>query len=267
MAKTTKHYAEVRFGQIHYRRAEPSQPKNNPPLMMFHMSPNSGRIYETFLGKIGESRLCIAPDTPGFGDSSPPSHPPTINNYADAMGDLIDALKLRSVDVMGYHTGAEICVALALARPEQICKVILISAPIFTDAELHEFRAHYTRDQLTQDGSHLAKKWRGHLHWAGPGWTMAYVAEQFNDALRNPSIAWWGHNAAFNFDMAEALKRVKQQVLVFNPDDDLHTQTCRAAPLMKNGRIDHLQGWGHGFLDVHTTAACAKVCAFLDDGR
>ncbi len=264
MTPVTRHYASVRSGQMHYRRAAPEAPSLLSPLLLFHMSPNSGRIYETFLRAIGQTRLAIAPDTPGFGDSSSPSRAPMIEDYAAAMGDMMDVLKLRSVDVMGYHTGAEICVALALARPEQIRKVILVSAPIFTDEELKTFRAHYAHDSLSEDGTHLVKKWKGHLHWAGSGWTKEHVATQFNDALRNPETSWWGHHAAFSFKMAEALSRVQQPVLVLNPDDDLHTQSWRAAALMKNGRIDHLKGWGHGFLDVHTAAACAKVTAFLD---
>ena len=53
-------------------------------------------------------------------------------------------------------------------------------------------------------------------------------------------------------------------MLVLNPDDDLHAQTLRAEGRMQRGRILHLPGWGHGFLDVHTDEACRIVGAFLD---
>jgi pimeloyl-ACP methyl ester carboxylesterase len=264
MATLTKHYADGRFGQIHYRRAAPASVSNATPLLMFHMSPNSGRIYENFLPCIGRDRLAVAPDTPGFGDSDPPTHPPSIHDYAAAMGDLMDVLKLRQVDIMGFHTGAETCVALANARPHQVRKVVLISAPIFTDDELKSFRAHYAHDEISIDGSHLAKKWKGHLHWAGPGWTKEMVAVQFNDALRNPAISWWGHHAAFGYDMGGEIAKVVQPMMVLNPDDDLHTQTLRAEGRMKNGHIVHLKGWGHGFLDIHAERASSIVRDFLD---
>ena len=257
-------YVDGRFGQIHYRIAKPKRDSERPPLLCFHMSPNSGRIYQTFLGAIGAERIAVAPDTPGFGDSEPPPRPPGIEDFAAAMGDLMDGLKLRHVDVMGYHTGSETCVALALARPHQVRKLILTSAPIFTKEELQDHRDRYAHEPISEDGSHLVKKWKGHMFWAGPGKTKEMVAEEFCDAVRNPLISWWGHNAAFSYDMGGQLPHVKQPILVLNPDDDLHEHTWRADGKMRRGKILHLKGWGHGFLNVHTDETVGIVRGFLD---
>lgn len=78
------------------------------PLILFHMSPYSGVIYENLMADLGRDRVVIAVDTPGFGNSDAPLVPPTIQQYAAAMGDLLDGLKLRGVDVMGYHTGSKL---------------------------------------------------------------------------------------------------------------------------------------------------------------
>lgn len=262
--RVRRDYADGCFGQIHYRIARPALESTKPPLLCFHMSPNSGRIYNTFIGAMGADRVAVAPDTPGFGDSEPPSSPPRIEDFAGAMGDLMDALKLRQVDVMGYHTGSETCVALALARPKQVRKLVLTSAPIFTAEELAEHRNRYAHEPLSEDGSHLVKKWKGHMFWRGPGKTREMLAVEFPDAIRNPMISWWGHNAAFNYDMAGEMPKVTQPMLVLNPDDDLHTHTLRAAGKIQRGRIHHLKGWGHGYLDVHTDAAAKIVRDFLD---
>ena len=256
-------YADGRFGQLHYRRAEPEAPTRRP-LLCFHSSPNSGRLYETFLPHIGEDRIAIAVDTPGFGYSDPPPIEPSIEDYAAAMADLIDALALPEVDLAGYHTGSEIAVALALLRPDQVRRAIMISAPIFTDAELDDFRNHYAAKPLSPEGDHLVATWKGHLYWAGPGWTMQHVAEQFADVVRRPDISWWGHNAAFDFRTAEALAKVKQPVLVLNPDDDLKEQSLRAVPILGKERVRRLKDWGHGFLDIHSEAAAAIFREFLD---
>ena len=266
-------YADGRFGQIHYRIAGPSAGAGaaggvggatRPPLLCLHMSPNSGRIYQAFLAAIGTDRVAVAPDTPGFGESDPPSRPPSIEDYAAAMGDLIEALGFAEVDVMGYHTGSETGTALALARAKQVRRLVLVSAPIFTAEELVQFRSHYGPMVLDPEGGHLVRKWKGQLFWAGPGKTMDMCAEEFPDAVRNPQISWWGHAAAFAYEMAAHLARVTQPVLVLNPDDDLHEHTLRAASLLQRGRIQHLPGWGHGFLDVHTDEARRLVAGFLD---
>lgn len=265
-----RRYVDGRFGQIHLRVAEPqgkaAQPvvaSSRPPLLCFHMSPNSSRIYQTFLGSMGTDRLVVAPDTPGFGESDAPPSQPAIEDYAAAMADVMDALGLDQVDVMGYHTGSETCVALALLQPTRVRKLVLTSAPIFSDEELQGFRDHYSKPELSEDGSHVAAKWRAYLHWAGPGWTPEHVAEQFADALRRPDISWWGHNAAFDFSMGDKLAEVTQPILVLNPNDDLVEQTRRAEGLMQNGRLHELPDWGHGYLDVHTAEACALIRSFL----
>jgi len=262
--RVIRKYVDGRFGQVHLRMAQPVGAASRVPLLCLHMSPNSSRVYAGFLAVMGVDRVAFAPDTPGFGESDPPAQPPTIEEYAAAMGDVIDALGLASVDVMGYHTGSETGVALALARPGQVRRLVLVSAPIFTQEERVEFHRLYDHDPITADGSHLVKKWQARVHWAGPGKTLDMLADDFHDALRNPAISWWGHNAAFSYDMAGQLARVKQPILVLNPDDDLHRQTLRAAGKMQRGRIHHLPNWGHGFLDVHTDEARRIVTDFLD---
>ncbi|MFL2770832.1 MAG: alpha/beta fold hydrolase [Rhodospirillaceae bacterium] len=264
-------YVDGRFGQIHLRVATPAQDvsptEKTPdklPLMCFHMSPNSGRIYEKFLGHMGTDRLAVAPDTPGFGDSDPPQTQPSISDYSSAMVDVMDALNLPKVDIMGYHTGSETCVELALRQPNRVRKLILTSVPIFSDEELQGFRDHYAHEPMSEDGSHLAEKWKGHLFWAGPGYTMDLVGKQFADALRRPDISWWGHNAAFNFPMGEKIKKVTQPILALNPNDDLVEQTRRANGIMQNGMIRELPDWGHGCLDLHTDAISTLIRSFLD---
>lgn len=259
-----RQYVDGRFGQIHLRVAKPDSDSERLPLVCFHMSPNSSRIYQTFLGHMGCDRVAVAPDTPGFGESDPPPSKPSIADYAAAMTDFLDALGLNQVDVMGYHTGSEICVALALQQPQRVRKLVLTSAPIFSDEELDEFRNHYAKPEISEDGSHVAEKWRSHLYWAGPGWTMDHVGVQFADAMRRPDISWWGHSAAFDFPTKDKLAQVPQPVLVLNPNDDLVEHSRRADGIMQNGRIHELPDWGHGYLDLHTDKACMLVREFLD---
>ncbi|MCC6170946.1 MAG: alpha/beta fold hydrolase, partial [Gammaproteobacteria bacterium] len=208
-------YVDGRFGQIHYRIAQPARGADagtragtgsgagtgagtaagasigavaaldatagvaqHRPLLCLHMSPYSGAVYERFLAATGVDRVAIAPDTPGFGASDAPPAPPTIEDYAAAMGDLIDALGLGEVDLMGYHTGSETCAALALARPAQVRRIVMVSAPVFSDAERGELHATYGPMQIDAEGGHLLRKWRSQLHWSMPGRTMEMAAEQ-----------------------------------------------------------------------------------------
>lgn len=262
-------YQPCRFGQMHYRTATLSENAGHVPLLCLHSSPNSGRIYERFLSAIGADREAVAADTPGFGDSDPPPSAPKIQDYADAMYDLTGQLQWESLDVMGYHTGSKIAVAFAKTYPRLVRRLILVSAPIYTKAELSAQKAHFGPAKVAEDGAHLVSVWKEHVRWAMEGWTLDDVAVQFPDVVRRPDISWWGHQAAFNFDMGKHLAAVRQPLLVLNPEDDLHFQTARVEQLIKDGGLPSgqylaLPGWGHGFLDVHSEKAAALVRGFLD---
>jgi pimeloyl-ACP methyl ester carboxylesterase len=263
--QVSRTYVQSRFGQLHLRIAHP-ETATRPPLICFHMSPMSGRIYERFLGAIGTDRIAVAADTPGFGMSDAPPAPPEIADYAAAMWDALDALGTTGpVDAMGYHTGSKIAVELALSRPERVRRVILVAAPIMTEAERQEMREHYGPKLPLPDGSHLAALWRSFLHYnLSPSLPIEQVADAFPDMLSGRNLAWWGHRAAFNHYLERRLPLVQQPVLVFNPGDDLWDFTLRAQPFLTNGQIVDLPGWGHGFLDGFTGDAAALTRGFLD---
>jgi pimeloyl-ACP methyl ester carboxylesterase len=263
--KVVRTYVEARFGQLHLRIARPATP-SRPTLICFHMSPMSGRIYERFLAQIGADRVAIAADTPGFGMSDAPPAPPEIADYAAAMWDALDALGISGpVDAMGYHTGSKIAVELALARPDRVRRLILIAAPIMTEAERDDMKAHYGPKPPTPDGGHLAALWREFLHYnLSPSQSIEQVADVFPDMLSGRNLSWWGHRAAFNHYIDRRLPLVEQKVVVFNPGDDLWDYTRRAGPYLKHGMIVDLPGWGHGFLDGFTADAVALTRGFLD---
>ncbi|MCH8182920.1 MAG: alpha/beta hydrolase [Proteobacteria bacterium] len=260
-----RRFVDGPHGQIHLRIAEPRSPSATP-LVCLHMSPNSGRIYETLLEEMGRDRLVLAPDTPGFGESDAPDTPPRIEDYAAAMAGLIDGLALPRVDVMGYHTGSMTAVELALRRPDLVRRVVMIAAPIYTPEEQADRQRHNTPRTLSEDGSHLTERWRFMRRFYGEDVPISIVARNFAEGGRGGPLAWWGHRAAFEYPLADKLPRVAQPVLVLNPDDDLAEQTPRAEALLRSGRVRRLPGYSHGMLDVHTAEIGGILREFLNGG-
>lgn len=258
-----RRYVDTSVGQLHFRIAGEGK-AGNRPLICFHMSPFSGVIYERFLAEMARDRMAIAPDTPGFGNSDPPDEVPQIKDYASVMAELIYSLGLAEVDVMGFHTGALIALDLGHQRPNWVRHVVMISAAIFTSEELRALRAENAKMRISTDGSHLAERWAIALKYSGPGQTPEMLAEYFFEWFRNPQFSWWGHNAAFNYDIQEALRDNVKPLLVLNTDDDLATQTRRCAPLLSHGRLLELPQWGHGFLDLHAGEVARIVREFVD---
>jgi pimeloyl-ACP methyl ester carboxylesterase len=251
-------------GQLHYRIAEPVDAAA-APLLCMHQSPHSGLIFEPLLKAMGTDRRTIAPDTPGFGYSDPPPEPPTITHYARAMVTLLDELGVEQADVMGYHTGADTAVELALTYPHRIRHVVMVSAPIYTADELNERRESFGPRDPQEDGRFWQDRWeRFRQWWPAQGMPSNLLTNFFIESNRNPDFSWWGHQAAFGYDLAGALPQVQQPVLILNPEDDLWHVTPRAKPLVNNGRVHDLPGWGHGFMHLHTSAVAELLRAFLE---
>jgi pimeloyl-ACP methyl ester carboxylesterase len=130
-------YFDCRYGQLHARTAFPNTGgfDERTPLVLLHPSPLSSRTFAPLLPVLGTDRSLYAVDTPGSGESDPPAHEPSIADCAAAIGDLLDGLRLREVDLLGYHTGSAIAAEVAIARPKQVRRVVLVGLPVFDAAE------------------------------------------------------------------------------------------------------------------------------------
>src|SRR6184192_1055908 len=124
-ARVRRSYFECRYGQLHVHNSIPPGGgfEEAAPLLCLHDWPGSGRVFARF------------PDLPGFGESDPPAPGPGIADYAGAIGDFLDSMHLRHVDLLGQRAGALIVTELAVTRPAQIGRVVMASAPLLTEAE------------------------------------------------------------------------------------------------------------------------------------
>ena len=261
LKKVKKNYIDSLYGQLHYRKA--GTITSSPPLICFHMSPNSGKIYEKFMEEMSKDRIIYAPDTPGFGESDPPFQEPSIEDYAKTMSNFIDKLGLKKIDLIGYHTGSITCIALAILRPDIIRRIIQISCPIYNKDELEIRKNNYQRQPIEKNGDHLINKWKFMLPFYGKKTPRSILIRNFSEGLRGGPFSHWGHKAAFNYDLKNNIKKINNPILIVNPNDDLVKQTPRGVNFAKNATLFEIKEYGHGFLDIITEKFSSKVREFL----
>ena len=205
-------YFECRYGQLHVHNSIPPGGgfEEATPLLCLHGCPGSGRVFTRFLALAGQDRSVYAPDLPGFGESDPPQSVPAITDYAVAVGDFLDSMRLRRIDVLGQGAGALVGTELALSRPNQIQRLVLISAPVLTAEE------------------------RQAAGRAGPAAAPRGSAERGGDGGDGQG---WLEAAAARYPLRERLTRLSQRLLVLRPRDDLREAITRLRDVLPGARL------------------------------
>jgi pimeloyl-ACP methyl ester carboxylesterase len=125
-------YFECRYGQLHVHNVMPAGGgfEEGTALLCVHDPAATARQFARFVPLVGADRSVYAPDLPGCGESDPPPSRVQPADYAAALGDFLDSLRIRQVDVLGYRAGALTAVELAAARPAQVRRLVLASVPL-----------------------------------------------------------------------------------------------------------------------------------------
>ena len=243
-------YFECRFGQLHVHNAIPPGGgfEEGTPLLCLHQTTGSGRVFERFLALAGRDRSVYAPDLPGFGESDPPPSRPSIADYAAVVGDFLDTMRFRQIDVLGYQAGALVAAEMAIARPKQIRRVVMVSVPVLNDAERDAFRRGSWLP--SEDGSHLMTEWKRTLESYGPGVSLEVRARAFAEKLKSGVHGAWALAAAQQYASRERLALVTQSALVLRPKDEFWEATLRARELLPKARFVDLAEQGNGLWEA-----------------
>ena len=249
---------------MHLRVLRPAEPQR-VPLYCIHQSPSSSVVYLPILRALGTDRVVAAGDTPGFGESDQPKAPPEIEDYAGAHLEVVDGLGIDGpFDLLGYYTGSKIAVEVALQRSRQARRVMLFGAVIYDDQELGTEKHLYRRDEYSWDGSHLMAWWRHLVAGAPKPYPIELFQRHFAEILRGGPDSWWGHRAAFNYDLREKLPRLAQPTLIFKTEDPQGEKTLRALDYLQDGQLVTFPYRAQGLFDLHTSEVEVQLRDFLD---
>jgi haloalkane dehalogenase len=188
--RITRHYLTVNGRLVHYRKCG-----EGPPLIMVHQSPRSSAEYEPLMRDWGAHFTCIAPDTPGFGQSVPLAKAdPDINDYADAVVEFIRALGLDQVAAYGFHSGGIILVTALKRHPKLFTGLAVGGYAIWNAEEMRIFGDKYLPPFRPSDyGEHLTWLWNRILEqsWFFPWFDVrgeARLSNPYDDPQRVDAI-------------------------------------------------------------------------------
>jgi pimeloyl-ACP methyl ester carboxylesterase len=238
------------------------------PVLLLHQTPRSWLEYRDVLPILGRRRRAIAMDTAGFGDSSPlPSDENTIERWAEVTTSLLDALGLRSIAVVGHHTGAYIATELAAAFPHRISAVVLSGLSIHSQEErVTQLTGRAVVDDVDRqpDGSHLVRLWQLR---ASVYPDNAQLLERFIvDCLRAGDLAAEGHRVVARYDIEDRLPLVRCPALLIAGTSDpyAYPSLLRLREILPEADVSEIEGGMIPLPDQMPDAFAGAVEGFLD---
>lgn len=100
-----------------------------PAILLIHGFLVTHAEWDDVIDELAERFHVIAPDLPGFGDSSKPS--PSrfaygVEAFAESMADLVAAFGVGRVHVVGHSMGGAVALTLAAQHPELVQRLVVV---------------------------------------------------------------------------------------------------------------------------------------------
>ncbi len=186
-------------------------------LIFLHYFGGSGRSWHEVVNALSNQYRCIAPDLRGFGGSESTPGGYRIEDSADDMAALIEALGVKKFVIIGHAMGGKIALEWASRRPQGLQKVILLapSPPTpepMNDAERHRLEWGFG---FCESARETLGKFTAHQ-------LSARVFERaLDDSLRSSRSAWkaWLHHGSRE-DITHQMSQVEVPVTVVTGDSD-----------------------------------------------
>lgn len=143
--------AQIGPGQINiaYKDYNPSADPSQPVLLLIHGSPGSSGAFDRIAPILAQRYRVIAPDMPGFGNSTQRIPDYSIKAHAQYMALLLAQLNIPKTHLLGFSMGGGVVLHLAELAPERMQSVTMLSA---IGAQEFELLGNYQLNHLIHGG-------------------------------------------------------------------------------------------------------------------
>jgi pimeloyl-ACP methyl ester carboxylesterase len=259
--------------------------KNKPTILLLHGFPSSSHMYRDLINDLSADYHLIAPDYPGFGQSSSPS--PTAYNYsfdnlALTINHFIDALELKKLSLYVQDYGGPIGFRIAAQRPELIQALIVQNANAYNEGlgePLKPLVAYIQRQNAeTEKGA------RSFLSFDTIKWLYtdgaedvskispdSYTSDQYylsrigNDEIQLALFRNYGTNLSLYNEWQSYFRKYQPATLIISGKNDKLFIAAGAEAFkkdIKDAKINLLNG-GHFVLEEKHAEAASVIKTFL----
>jgi pimeloyl-ACP methyl ester carboxylesterase len=112
--------------------------KGDPVVLLHGAFMTITNNWTEMIAELSTTRQVIAVEMQGHGRTADINRDFSYENLADDIAALLDYLKIKQADVLGYSMGGGVAMQLAIRHPERVRKVVSISAVFRSDGVVKE---------------------------------------------------------------------------------------------------------------------------------
>lgn len=261
--------------------------KEQPVLLLLHGFPSSSHMFRNLIAELSDSFYIIAPDYPGFGQSSAPAISEfnyTFDNLSQVIEGFIEQLQLSNITLYIQDYGGPVGMRIAARKPALFQALIIQNANTYTEGlgSLLQPLTAYAQNPDTENEKAVrfflsldATKWQ-YLHGAADPATIdpdSYITDQYyldrpgNDEIQLALFRDYGNNYLKYGEWQQYFRTAAPDTLVIWGKNDAMFVAAGADAYKKdlpNAEVIYLEG-GHCMLEEHYQYVAATITGFVYD--
>jgi pimeloyl-ACP methyl ester carboxylesterase len=232
-------------------------------LVFVHGWQADGSVWRDLRAALGPGVRSITVDLRGSGASAAAPGPYRLERFAADLRELIEALGIAPVVLVGHSMGATAALALAVDAPQLVGGLVLIAPVPAGGAGFSPKGAAYL--QATAGDEAAAKAWLARTFAKEPD--PAVLARLCAAAARTPRAAALESFQSWAYaGFADATKSIQAPVLVLAPALDVpETAQQKVAALLQNARYEVMPDCAHYAIVERPEAIAELIRAFVAD--
>ena len=261
------HYTEpeildIRGLEVAYRR------KGTGPATVFLHGAGATRMWLPFYERMSEAVDLVAPEHPGFGDTPATDWLEGFDDLVLHYRDVLNALGLDRIHLIGFSLGGWIAANLAIFYPERLKSLTLI-APAglrMPEAPMTDFMRMPPEEipDILFNG-----RTQDYLEFLPDPHDLDAAIRGYGEASMFARLAW---NPRYDYRLDRRLPNVDLPALVIEPDEDRlipNAHCARWAELLPNARLERVTGdanpTGHGLIMQEPDKTAALITGFIQE--
>lgn len=204
-----RHVIDYEGGELHMlARGLDAAPA--PAVLLLHQVPSSGWMWRRVIERLPPGIACIAPDLPGYGESTAPRATPTLETYAEAALAGARALHPGPFVIAGHHTGALLALVALAAQPARVSGALCLGLPWFADwQQRFERFARLAPLAPDADPGQLQALWQFTSESFEDETPLATRLRAFADRLAAGPCWYHGYVALYGFDVQALVAKLQ----------------------------------------------------------